>query len=130
MADTNKVKIETYKASEWERQNTRKLPEFFHSFGIEQNRYNKTIVTRLRKAEAECRELHVDIQEVNDYYQQVFASYDQQIDELHGLLAQMREEMEALKKENDRLRLTEKLNSNSIDRILKQLPGSIDIDLD
>lgn len=131
MAEGSKVRIETYDAEEWERQNnSKKVPPYINEFGIEQNRYNKIVVNRLRKAESECRELAAQMQEMNDYYQQQFASFDEIVETLHSEIEELKSKLEEQKKETDRLRLTAKLNSNSIERIMKMLPGSIDIDID
>lgn len=141
MAEGKKVKIETYDTSEWERQGSRKIAASVNEFGVEQNRFNKAMVNRLRRTENETRNLGADVQELNDNLQQQFAQYDEVIetmkkeyDEIVSTLRkendEMKEQISDLKKECDRLRLTAKLNSGSIEKIMKLLPGSIDVDIE
>lgn len=134
MSETGKVKIQTYDFHGYEDSSAhKKVPEYVHEFGLAQNHFNKILVNRLRRIETENRELHIDIQELNDYY-------IQQIENLNDAMAQMAEsanrtiselsdQINTLKKEVDRLRLSEKLNTNSIDRLMREVPGAIDVDI-
>lgn len=123
MAEGRKVRIETYNPQEWNEGSRKRVSESFHEFGIEQNRYNKIVVNRLRKVEAENRELNLQLQEQSDYFVMQLKEYEDMIKELYG-------RMDEMKKELDRLKLTAKLNSNSIDRIIKKMPGAIDLDIE
>lgn len=137
MAENRKVKIETYNVDEWDEVRYRKFPYHFHEFGIEQNKYNRIIVNRLRKAESENRQLNLDMQQQTEYYEQKMKQADEQaavlqgqIDILTRQVEELIENVKILRKEADKMRLAEKLNTNSIDRIMRKLPDSIDVDIE
>lgn len=123
MAEGRKVRIETYDPQEWQESSRKRIPDSFHEFGIEQNKYNKIVVNRLRKIEAENRELHLQLQEQSDYF-------TKKIEESEATISDLYQKISDMKKEVDRLKLTAKLNTNSIDRLMKKIPDSIDIDID
>ena len=52
------------------------------------------------------------------------------MEESEATINDLYQKISDMKKEFDRLKLTAKLNSNSIDRLMKKIPDSIDIDID
>jgi hypothetical protein len=123
MADGKKVRIETYNPEGYNESARKKVPVTFHEFGLEQNKYNRIVVNRLRRVESENRELNLELQRQSEHYEQLLQEKDEQYAILQG-------QVDILGREISRLKLTAKLNSNSIDRLIKKIPQSIDIDID
>ena len=87
---------DAYPEDEWEKQKLKGWPRQIHVFGMRQNQINRGTAARLRALEIQNRTLEIKIQRLEE--------------ELEGLAA----------REINRLRLSTQLNSNALDRILRQ----------
>lgn len=112
MSEIKKVKIETYTPDEDMKPKYKQELSSLTKFGIEQNKFNKIIVNRIRRVENENRNLKLEMWKMRDDYEERISSLEEYAHLVQG-------QLESMGKMIDRLRLSEKLNSNSIDRLTK-----------
>lgn len=104
---------DAYEESSWEQQKLKSWPRQIHVFGVRQNQINQGTAARLRALEIQNRTLEIQIQRLEEELQ---ATKDRE----KKILGRVAAEMDTMQAEINRLRLSTQLNSNALDRILRQ----------
>ena len=102
-----------YAEEEWEQQKVKAWPRQIHVFGVRQNQVNRGTAARLRTLEVENRTLKLKIEQLEKELESAHVREKKSLGRVAVLLDKMQAEV-------DRLRLSAQLNSNAIDRIMKQ----------
>ena len=97
---------DAYPEDEWEKQKLKGWPRQIHVFGMRQNQINRGTAARLRALEIKIQRLEEELEGL--------AAREKKI------LGRVAAEMDTMQAEINRLRLSTQLNSNALDRILRQ----------
>ena len=104
---------DAYPEDEWEKQKLKGWPRQIHVFGMRQNQINRGTAARLRALEIQNRTLEIKIQRLEEELEGLAAREKK-------ILGRIAAEMDTMQAEINRLRLSTQLNSNALDRILRQ----------
>ena len=104
---------DAYPEDEWEKQKLKGWPRQIHVFGMRQNQINRGTAARLRALEIQNRTLEIKIQRLEEELEGLAAREKK-------ILGRVAAEMDTMQAEINRLRLSTQLNSNALDRILRQ----------
>lgn len=104
---------DAYPEDEWEKQKLKGWPRQIHVFGMRQNQINRGTAARLRALEIQNRTLDIKIQRLEEELEGLAAREKK-------ILGRVAAEMDTMQAEINRLRLSTQLNSNALDRILRQ----------
>ena len=107
------IPSEAYAEEEWEQQKVKGWPRQIHVFGLRQNQINLGTAARLRALEIQNRTLEIKIQRLEEELETLSVKEKK-------ILGRVAAEMDAMQAEINRLRLSTQLNSNALDRILKE----------
>ncbi|MCC8110208.1 MAG: hypothetical protein LIO74_00770 [Ruminococcus sp.] len=102
-----------YPEEEWEQQRVKSWPRQIHVFGTRQNQVNRGTAARLRTLEIENRTLKLKMEQLEKELEAVQVREKKSL----GRVAVMIDRMQA---ELDRVRLSNQLNSNAVDRLMKR----------
>jgi len=102
-----------YSEEEWEQQRVKSWPRQIHVFGTRQNQVNRGTAARLRTLEIENRTLKLKMEQLEKELEAVQVREKKSL----GRVAVMIDRMQA---ELDRVRLSNQLNSNAVDRLMKR----------
>ena len=97
---------DAYEESSWEQQKLKSWPRQIHVFGVRQNQINQGTAARLRALEIQIQRLEEELLAAKEREKKI--------------LGRVAAEMDTMQAEINRLRLSTQLNSNALDRILRQ----------
>lgn len=96
----------------WDQHREKEWPKTVHTFGVRQNQVNRGTAARLRTLEVENRTLQLKVEHL-----------EKELEAAHvrekKIFGRISLELDKIQAEIDRVRLSTKLNSNAVDRILK-----------
>lgn len=112
---------DAYDEEEWEQQMVKGWPRPLHTFGVRQNQINRGTAARLRALEIQNRALEIKTERL----EKELEAYKDRERSIFGRVAAEMDKMEA---EINRLRLSVKLNSNALERLIRgsQKPAESD----
>ncbi len=102
-----------YAEEEWEQQKVKAWPRQIHVFGVRQNQVNRGTAARLRTLEVENRTLKLKIEQLEKELESANAREKKCFGRVAVLLDRMQADL-------NRVRLSTQLNSNAIDRLVKE----------
>ena len=103
---------DAYAEEEWEQQMVKGWPRPLHTFGLRQNQVNRGTAARLRALEIRNRALEIQTERL----EKELEAYQEREKSILGRVAAEMDKMEA---EINRLRLSVKLNSNALERLVR-----------
>jgi hypothetical protein len=117
---------DAYPEDEWEKQKLKGWPRQIHVFGMRQNQINRGTAARLRALEESrhfgrsARAMHVSPSTLSRQIQRLEEELEGLAAREKKILGRVAAEMDTMQAEINRLRLSTQLNSNALDRILRQ----------
>ncbi len=102
-----------YAEEEWEQQKVKAWPRQIHVFGVRQNQVNRGTAARLRTLEVENRTLKLKIEQLEKELESANTREKKSFGRVAVLLDRMQADL-------NRVRLSTQLNSNAIDRLVKE----------
>ncbi len=109
---------DAYAEEEWEQQMVKGWPRPLHTFGVRQNQINRGTAARLRALEIQNRALEIQAERM----EKELEAYKERERNILGRVAAEMDKMEA---EINRLRLSVKLNSNALERLIRGTQAAV-----
>lgn len=89
-----------------------------HKFGERQNAYNRNMESRMQAVQSVCRRFQGEINRLQEENEQLRAELNIETNRNRELFEMMAAEIKKMQNEINKIRLTSKLNTNAIDKLM------------
>ncbi|MGN0630813.1 MAG: hypothetical protein ACI4JN_05745 [Ruminococcus sp.] len=91
-----------------------------HKFGERQNAYNRNMETRMQAVQSVCRRFQGEINRLQEENEKLRAELSIETNRNHDLFDRMAAEIKKMQNEINKLRLSSKLNTNAVDKLMAE----------